>query len=265
MMTISSATTRSTFTLILLLLLSLAELNGAFAIPCHSCPTARFRKSSSAAIVCKSIPTGGGGADIPAAVNDDPKSQYPFTWKKDNGQFSIIPKDKEEQKIDNAKFPGPRGFIRKLFRRQKKYVFYVRNEDEERHARMVLSTDVTANEKKENIFHLTLWKIPLKWVRAKETANIKSVYKISPGATKQIIVTAKNKEAYVSMWVSYEKPKKWFVVWKGDETGLYFNAAKNIELDMTAMNYALRKKQFKYNGEQLFKYSNINRRFEAKN
>jgi len=220
--------------------------------------------SSSAAIVCNSIPTGGGDADTtPPAVKDDPKSQYPFKWKKDNGQFSIVPKDKEEQKIDNAKFPGPRGFIRKLFRRQKKYVFYVRNEDEERHARMVLSTDVTANEKKENIFHLTLWKIPLKWVMAKETTDIKSVYKISPGATKQIIVTAKNKEAYVSMWISYEKPKKWFAVWKGDETGLYFNAVKNVELDMTAMNYALRKKQFKYNGEQLFKYSNINRRFEA--
>jgi len=271
---ISSTSSTSITTLALLLILSLtAELNGggvafAFAIPCHSCPSSRSRSSTSAAIVCKSAPAGGAADDTPPSSSvveeDDPKAQYPFTWAKDNGQFSTVPKSKEEQNIDNSKFPGPRGFVRKLLRRQKKYVFYVRNEDEERYARVVVSTDKTANEKKENVFHLKLWKIPLKWVKSTETEDIKSVYKVSPGATKQIVVTAKDKEAYVSMWVSYEKPKSLLTFLIGNDVGLFFNAAKNVPLDMTTMNYALRKKQFKYNGEQLYKYSNINRRFEAK-
>jgi len=231
---ISSATT---ITSVLLLLLALTELNGTvFA---------------------------SGAASVTSPVKNDPKSKYPFKWSKDNGSFSIVPKSEEEQEIDYGKFPRKGGFIRKLFKKEKKYVFYVRNEHDELHAKMVLSKGVDGHEKKENMLIVKLWKVPIKWVNVIETPFIKTTYKIAPGDTKQIVMTAKDKDVYLSMWISYDKPGSLWDFLK-DEKGLYFNVAKNVALDMSNMNYALRKKQFKHTGSPLFKYSNIRGRFEAK-
>jgi len=206
-----------------------------------------------------------GSAFALLVVKEDPKSIYPFVWEKDNGSFSKVPKSKEEQKYDEDLYPGNNGLfgIRRLFRKKKKYVFYVRNEDEERHARLILTKDKDADVKKENAFLLNLWKIPLKWVTIEDKSSIKSIYKISPSTTKQIVVSAKDREAYLSLWINYNKPGSLLNFWK-NEKGLYFNAAKNVELDMKSMNYAIRKKQFEYTGSTLCKYSNVNRRFEAK-
>lgn len=237
---ISSATT---ITSVLLLLLALTELNGPF--------------------FAQAAPPFGAASVTSPVKKDDPKSKYPFKWSKDNGSFSIVPKSKEEQEIDSARFPEKGSFFRKLLRRQKKYVFYVRNEDEERHAKMVLTKDVDGHEKKENAFIVNLFKIPFKYVTSTETSDIKTIYTIAPGDTKQIIVSDKDKDVYLSMWISYDKPSSVFNFWKCKK-GLYFKDSKNVALDMSNMNYAIRKKQFKYTDSALFKYSNIHRRFEAK-
>merc|ERR1711971_1204253 len=112
---------------------------------------------------------GGGSTGLP--VKKDLK--YPLIWENDNGNFNVVPKSEKERALDDAKFPPEGGFFRRLFKRQRKYVFYVRNEDDERHARMIVSADKEASVKKENAFVFKLWKLPLKWMTTKEKTYMK--------------------------------------------------------------------------------------------
>lgn len=185
-----------------------------------------------------------GTPDISSLQEERP---YPLgKWANDKGQFSLVKKSKEEQKIDED-FVKSGGFIRNLFRRERRYVFYVKSESKDTHAYMILRKREEKNaEATEDEKGFSLGRIGFNWIRRKKPEDQTYNYKILPNDTKRITVSDDDRFSYLS-----------FLIHKKDHKnkGVYFYTGKNIELDMKRMNYILREKQFEYDDESLVKFN----------